>query len=70
MNKVAIDKSVEAICRKGCQQVSRDIHTLESGRKTDEVESLSQFERLQVLNELKSIMDVYGNSCRINREQV
>lgn len=66
MNKTEIDKSVEAICNKGCQHVFRDINTLERGEKTDEVEDLSQLERLQVLKELKSIMDVYGSSCRIN----
>ena len=66
MNKIAIDKSVEAICCKGCQHVFRDIRTLESGDKLDEVKNLSQLEKLKVLDELRSIMDVYGYSCRTN----
>ncbi len=66
MNKTAIEKSVEAICAKGCQQVYLAIQALESGDKTGEVESLSQHERRQVLNELKSIMNVYGGSCCIS----
>ena len=66
MNEAAIEKSVEVICNKGCQQVNLVIQALERGDKTGEVQSLSQHERHQVLNELKSIMNVYGGICRIS----
>lgn len=60
-----IQHAVEAICDKGCRQVRADILTLEQGRNPLETVDLGAPERAEVLRELKSIMAVYGDQCRI-----
>jgi len=60
-----IEACVEAICNKGCQVVRQHIAVLENGDSVPEVKSLSEQECIQVLAELKSIMAVYGDTCRI-----
>jgi len=60
-----IDKCVEIICEKGCQFVRLDIDRLEAGETLEETIGFSPEERQQVLKELKSIMSVYGDSCRV-----
>ncbi|MES9844075.1 MAG: hypothetical protein ABW162_14930 [Candidatus Sedimenticola sp. PURPLELP] len=65
MQRTKIDACVEAICNKGCQEVRLDISLLEQGDNPPEVRNLSERERSLVLNELKTIMSVYGDSCRI-----
>ena len=55
---------VESICGKGCQSVRRDIEVLENAGELPETRGLSAAERDLVLDELKSIMAVYGDSCR------
>ena len=60
-----IDAYVEAICNKGCQTVRQDISILEQGETVPELQALTEQERTQVLVELKSIMAVYGDVCRI-----
>jgi hypothetical protein len=65
-NRERIDARVEAICLKGCRQVRRDIALLESGSPIPEVQGLAFNERRLLLAELKQIMAVYGDSCRID----
>lgn len=60
-----IDACVEAICNKGCQVVRRDIELLEQGRTLPELSHLDPTALRAVLEELKSIMSVYGDSCRV-----
>jgi hypothetical protein len=64
MHRTQIDDCIEMLCRKGCKAVRDDILALEQGRPLAETEGLSGEERRRVLAELKSIMAVYGNSCR------
>ncbi len=59
---------VESICSKGCQSVRRDIEILENAGELVETRGLAAAERASVLEELKSIMAVYGDSCRIPGE--
>lgn len=61
-----VEARVEAICLKGCRQVRRDIAFLESGAEIPEVQGLVPDERRLLLMELKQIMAVYGDSCRID----
>ena len=65
MERSKVEACVEAICNKGCQTVRQDISLLEQGEKLPELEKLTDGECTQVLNELKTIMAVYGDSCRI-----
>lgn len=65
-NRERVDARVEAICIKGCRQVRRDIALLESGSPIPEVQGLALNERRLLLAELKQIMAVYGDSCRID----
>lgn len=60
-----IDACVEAICNKGCQAVRREIELLEQGQPLPELSHLSLKARQSVLDELKAIMSVYGDSCRV-----
>ncbi|MES9856639.1 MAG: hypothetical protein ABW166_08575 [Sedimenticola sp.] len=66
MSKSKIENSVEVICNQGCQQVRQAISLLEQGGSPPEVNSLSADERSALLFELKSIMSVYGDSCRVD----
>jgi len=61
-----VEVLVEAICHKGCRQVRRDIAMLESGEDLPETRTLTPSERTQLLRELKDIMAVYGDTCRID----
>ena len=65
MQNMNIDACIEAICKKGCQEVRREIRLLEQGQPLPELLHLSQTARQSVLSELKSIMSVYGDSCRV-----
>ncbi len=65
MRNDKIGLCVEVICNQGCQSVRDDIARLEQGNKVPETEALSAEECKQVLVELKNIMAVYGDSCRI-----
>ncbi len=60
-----IEACVEAICNKGCSLVRQDIELLEQGCSLPETSHLGSQARQLVLNELKSIMSVYGDSCRV-----
>ncbi len=61
-----VEARVETICLKGCRQVRRDIALLESGAEIPETRGLVPEERRLLLCELKQIMAVYGDSCRID----
>lgn len=61
-----VESRVETICLKGCRQVRRDIALLEGGAEIPESQGLAPEERHLLLTELKQIMAVYGESCRID----
>ncbi len=56
---------VEAVCSKGCRQVRADIATLERGEDLPETWNLNPAERQELLAELRAIMAVYGDTCRL-----
>ena len=60
-----VEHTVEILCEKGCSAVRETIEKLESGIALAETRDLTHSERLQVIKELKSIMAVYGDSCRV-----
>ena len=59
---------VESICRKGCQSVRKDMEILQAEGELQETQGLSGDEKQQVLEELRTIMAVYGDSCRFPGE--
>ena len=61
----SLEACLEAVCPKGCRAVRRDIATLEAGAQLPEAALLTQEERRVLLHELKQIMAVYGDSCRV-----
>ena len=65
MRPEQIDACVEAICNKGCQAVRDDIRRLEHGQELRETAGASEPQRQRILEELRQIMRVYGDSCRI-----
>lgn len=65
MKPITVEGCVEAICNKGCQSVRADIRTLEQGGVVRELKEAPEPVRQAVLQELKHIMAVYGDSCRI-----
>ncbi len=60
-----VEWCVELICNKGCRAVRADIEALEQGRPVAGLGRLPEALRRQVLAELKEIMAVYGDSCRL-----
>jgi hypothetical protein len=60
-----VDARIEAVCSKGCSQVRQDIASLEAGVQLPETRDLSEEERYTLLRELKQIMAVYGDACRL-----
>ncbi|MCU0934917.1 MAG: hypothetical protein MUF66_02335 [Gammaproteobacteria bacterium] len=60
-----VGASVEALCLKGCRSVLESIARLERGESLPEVAALGVAERTAVLRELRSIMAVYGDACRL-----
>lgn len=65
MQNMTVDACIEAICEKGCQEVRREIALLERGETLPELSHLSLKAQQSVLDELKTIMSVYGASCRV-----
>ncbi|MCW8882846.1 MAG: hypothetical protein OQL10_09375 [Sedimenticola sp.] len=65
MQKTSIDASVEAICIKGCREVRRDIQLMEDGKTPPELTHHTKQAQQLILEELKVIMSVYGDNCRI-----
>lgn len=66
INRERVEARVERVCLKGCRQVRRDIALLDSGAEIPEAQGLTPDERRLLLVELKQIMAVYGDSCRID----
>ncbi len=66
MDRKRIDSTVEAVCHKGCKRVWDDIEALEQGGDLPETRSLNDVERKAVLEELKTIMEVYSGTCAAN----
>ena len=60
-----VEQCVEVLCEKGCSSVREDIEKLEAGVDLPETQELSREELSKVVEELKSIMAVYGDSCRV-----
>ncbi len=58
---VKIDRCVEGLCDQGCDRVNSFIAALKGGQDFPEVAGLSMEERQQVLENLVSIMAVYGD---------
>jgi hypothetical protein len=61
-----LDARIEAICTRGCKQVRADIETLERGGAIAETRGLSSAQRTALLAELRAIMSVYGDRCRVD----
>jgi hypothetical protein len=61
-----LEVRVETICERGCRRVWDAIGTLEQGRDLPETADLSSAERAWVLTELKTVMAVYGERCRVD----
>ena len=68
MKSPRIASCVEQLCSKGCKAVWQDIALLEEGETLPETRKLSIEENRAVLEELKAIMSVYGDSgnCTID----
>ncbi|MEW8043192.1 MAG: hypothetical protein G8D28_02580 [gamma proteobacterium symbiont of Phacoides pectinatus] len=65
MLRTKVETCVEALCNQGCREVRGYIARLEQDEPVPELLGLSAQERRLVLAELKSIMSVYGDACRI-----
>lgn len=60
-----VDDIIEHMCQAGCKTVLQKIDAMERGEQIPECVGLGVDERHIVLHELKSIMAVYGNVCRL-----
>lgn len=60
MNREKIDHCVETLSLRGCTEVWEAIRLLEEDVSIPEISELNDNEKQAVLNELKSIMAVYG----------
>jgi hypothetical protein len=63
MDQAKIDLSIEALCHRGCSEVTRIIGILERNEPLPETDALNASERSAVLHELKAIMAVYDRPC-------
>ena len=61
-----LEVRVESICERGCRQVWEAIDLLEQDGDLPETQDLNPTERARVLAELKSVMSVYGQRCRLD----
>jgi hypothetical protein len=61
-----LEVRVETICERGCRGVWDAIDTLEHGDDLPETADLASPERAWVLAELKTVMAVYGERCRLD----
>jgi len=59
MDKLKVNKCIEALCANGCEAVRATISSMEMGSSPSQLHNLDQDEYSIVLNELKSIMSVY-----------
>lgn len=60
-----LEARLESICEKGCQRVWHDIAVLERGEELPETRDLDARERGWLLDELKTVMAVYGGRCAL-----
>ena len=60
IDRQRVDHCVEILCDRGCRAVWADIERLEAGMSLPETTELTEDERRAVLQELKSVMSVYG----------
>jgi hypothetical protein len=60
-----VETCIEVLCQKGCLSVRSDIRALEKGEVLPETVGLTRRETRLVLEELREIMAVYGDTCRI-----
>jgi hypothetical protein len=58
-----IEECVETLCHQGCNRVYDHIRALQHNVEFPEVADLSAAERLSVLEQLVTIMDIYDGSC-------
>jgi hypothetical protein len=66
LQKPILEVRVETICERGCRRVWDAIDRLDRGEQLPETADLSASERAWVLAELKSVMAVYGERCRVD----
>jgi len=59
MDKLKVNRHIEALCANGCEAVRATITNLETGVALEQLSDLDENEVVTVLNELKSIMSVY-----------
>lgn len=60
-----VNAAIERLCRDGCKSVREYIAALESGDNHPAFAHLASEQRTQLLAELKAIMAVYGDNCRV-----
>jgi hypothetical protein len=60
-----VEARLETVCQRGCRQVRLDIAALEGGAEIPETLGLAPEERRLLLAELRAVMAVYGDACRI-----
>ena len=56
-----VENCIDAICALGCDVVSAYISALQKGESRPEYQSLDKRQRVSLLQELQSIMSVYGD---------
>jgi hypothetical protein len=66
--KPILEVRVEAICERGCRSVWEAIDALEQGSNLPETLDLTAGERAWVLAELRAVMTVYGERCRLDQQ--
>jgi hypothetical protein len=66
LQKPLLEVRLESICEKGCKLVWDDIAILEQGGQLPETRDLDSNGRAWLLRELKSVMAVYGERCRLD----
>jgi hypothetical protein len=64
MREPVVEAVIEALAELGCRAVLEVIEALEQGRTLPETRDLEPDEAHRVLEELKSVMAVYGDRCR------
>lgn len=61
MQHPQVNECVEALCLTGCDMVRATIKAMEEGLPVAQTAGLSDDEKLQVLDELRTIMAVYDH---------
>ena len=60
-----VEHAVELLCHRGCRAVWGVIHALEQGEVLPETAGLDKREVQAVVGELRAIMSVYADNCRV-----